>query len=78
MNHCVPLRKALRRFDLMFRRTVSSLTLRYDAAWGTVNSSGMFMAQFYEAGKLCCSILQHPADAPGRLVAFRLSVDHFP
>ena len=38
MNHCVPLRKAPKRFDLMFRRTVSSLTLRYDAASGTVNS----------------------------------------
>ena len=59
MNHWVPRRKALRRFDLMFRRTVSSLTLRWDAAWGTVNSSGMFMAQSYKATMPCCSILQH-------------------
>ena len=45
MNHWVPLRKALRRFDLMFRRTVSSPTLRWYAAWGTVDSSGKFMPQ---------------------------------
>ena len=56
MNHYVPRRKAVRRFDLMFRRTVSSLTLRLGATWGTVNSSGMFMAQSYKATVRCCSI----------------------